>query len=413
MSRGFFVGDTHTLNPNSSILYKSLNLSGSIGGNRRSACHFLELYFHRGVASDSLAAADLCEAIDHVPGLPGPCTWTTGHEHRIARVATKMFPCHRCLHIGVRFALVETGAEATKNGPIDLVYFDIYTFLCPENAAEALEAQLKHAKTRLQILRLLALHSAGRHPESSCTWGKGWHQPRLKRHRSFSATQLKVCNTMILWARFVCRRLQDLVFQALAVLCTHVFTKCLVRQHRLWGLLEKGEIDASRKHFLSQYVPVNLHAKLNGHGVFRPSSGTKLSFHCSDMSFFFSVLKFYAWNSGPFHFFMIWVYLSYLKIMLVLFAVHFPHHCALTRFAKTFAGFLYPLAKRHWCIITFFCYQDVATSWGQQKEQVTQQQSPWQRSNIQSTWRDSNPAATPQQKEEVTLSDVTANPIRT
>lgn len=74
MSRGFFVGDTHTLNPNSSILYKSLNLSGSIGGNRRSACHFLELYFPRGVASDSLAAADLCEAIDHVPGLPGPCT---------------------------------------------------------------------------------------------------------------------------------------------------------------------------------------------------------------------------------------------------------------------------------------------------------------------------------------------------
>lgn len=63
--------------------------------------------YRTGVASDSLAAADLCEAIDH----------------------------------------------ATKNGPIDLVYFDIYTFLCPENAAEAgiLKARALGAKVGINL----------------------------------------------------------------------------------------------------------------------------------------------------------------------------------------------------------------------------------------------------------------------
>ena len=60
--------------------------------------------------------------------------------------------------------------------------------------------------------------------------------------------------------------------------------------------------------------------------------------------------------------------LGYLKIMVVDLTYTsscsaFPSSsctsCAMTMFARTFAGFVYPLAKRHWYIITCFIYQDV------------------------------------------------------
>ena len=210
------------------------------------------------------------------PGLPGPCTW--------------LKPCRR-------FAGWLPGAEA-KNGTIDLVYFDIYTFLCPENAAEALEAQLKHAKTRPQSLRLLALHSAGRHPESSRTWGKGRHQPRLKRHRSFSATQLKVYHDSL--TSFVCRRFQDLVFQALAVLW-HTCSRNV-----LWGNIDCGGY--WRREILmllgSIFCPSESSLKVKRPWCFQAifTKETVVCFTAEKCFFFFPVLRYCAWNSWLFIF---------------------------------------------------------------------------------------------------------------